>query len=72
MVRKLFSILAVIVGLPLMVWGFYGWYVDGFPLDNLLPYRNLGTFNVVHYAYIGIALISYGVFDLWLGKNQNG
>lgn len=72
MVRKLLSILAVIIGLPMMVEGFYGWYIDGFPLNNLLPYKNSNSFNVVHYAYIGIALIGYGSFDLWLSKNQNG
>lgn len=68
MIRKLFSILAVMAGLALTAWGFYGWYINGMPLDNLLPYKNLGAFNVVHYAYIGIALIGYGAFDLWLVK----
>ncbi len=67
--RKVLSFIFIVVGLGITTWSVIEWFLEGMPLDNLWPYKNtLGT-NVIHLAYIGLALIGYGAFDYWLQKH---
>ena len=64
--RKGFSVIFIVLGFGFVIWSCSRWYSDGMPTDNLWPYKNTIGTNIIHMAYIGLALLSYGAFDYWL------
>ena len=63
--RKVFSIIILVTGATLTLWGGISWYQNGMPVTELIPYKNTFGTNPIHLSYLGVLVVAYGLYELW-------
>jgi len=61
-VRKALTIFGMLIGLAILVYGLWLWAQYGYPLNELIPYKNTFGTNPIHFSYIGLVIVIGSVF----------
>lgn len=68
--RKVLSIIILVAGIVLVLWGCIIWNKEGMPVTGLIPYKNTFGTNPIHASYLGILFIAYDLFELFIKSNS--
>ena len=64
----LISIIFIIFGLLLALYGALKWYELGFPLNNIFPSKNDFGSNPIHISFLGMLFIVWASFNAYLNR----
>ena len=53
---KILTISCALIGVILFGYGIWIWMNSGFPISNLIPYKNTFATNPIHLSYIGAVI----------------
>jgi len=67
--RKLISILAIVLGVGMLIYSGVNWVHEGFPMNDLIPYKNTFGSNPLHGVYLSLILLAFGTFE-WLLQSK--
>ena len=65
-VLKTVTILGAIAGIAISGYGVWLWVNTGFPINDLIPYKNSFAKNPIHVLYIGLAIFTGSVIHGFL------
>ena len=74
-ILKILTILGAIAGIAISGYGVWLWAISGFPINELIPYKNTFATNPIHISYIGVAIfmgsVIHGVLKYdWLNSKS--
>ncbi len=70
MLRNCLMGMLATIGCVFILMGFWNWGKEGYHLDRLWFYKNTFAMHPLHFAVLGLAILVFALFDIWLNKSK--